>query len=961
MKSEPFTVASIHSLGVRIALALVLLVVTIGLVNYAYHSRVAEENIISDTASDLSDALALLQTSMQQTMRDGDLTQAQAELAALGADPNVRAAVLVDADRRIIASSRRAWLGEHFDVAAATAPDMADEWSALTSTIQGDRRGDVRIDDERNFLIGAYPVRLQQRRATPRPTEYGFIAVTYDMRLRKEAAANMVASQTGFFTTFIIVTAIVLWAAARVLITTRVQRLTQTAGQLAAGNLRARVRLSGTDELAALGRAFDRMAQKIAQHQNRLYEHERQLRSLLESTAEGIIGIDHRGQCTFCNPTAATALGFDNSLALLRKDVAGFFGAPPKQDETAFRAEFFQALEDGRKLYLPEIPLKRRQGSPITVSLRVYPMEQDGRTSGAVATFIDVTEQHQTTRTLAKASVVFEHSAEAIVVTDRNGTVEQSNRAYTKLTGIPSEKALNRPLGQLLKWDSLESTVWHSAETTGTWQGEIWQTRSDGSVFPSWTTVSRVINGQQEVTNFIVMFTDITEKKNWEAHIEHLAYYDALTNLPNRRLFGDRLKHAIERAKRRQSKVAVLFADLDRFKNINDSLGHSVGDRLLQEVARRLTEHVREQDTVARLGGDEFTVLLDDLHSDDEPVIVGEKILDAMNQPFHLDGHELHIGASIGISLFPDDATLAEDITKHADVAMYLAKQQGRNRLLRFDETQGNHSEQRRVMESELRDALAQHQLSLHYQPQIDLANGQIVAVEALARWQHPEQGYIPPPEFLALAEGSDLSDDIGEWLIDSVCRQIAQWQRRGQEALPIAVNLSPSQVGDEEFLLRIKGKIDEYGVDGSALQLEIGEDTLTSAPARSKRALQALRDVGIRIVVDDYGIGSGGLEQFHDMPIDRLKINRGFAQGLPHDRHTASVISSIVALAHALRVDVIAKGVERQSQAAYLKQARCDAAQGFLYYRPMPADQLDRVIRDKKPRAAKKENTSIN
>lgn len=935
-----------NSLGVRIALALILLVVIIGLVNYAYYSRVAQRNLIADIQTSAQGELASMQSAIQYAFATaGDHSQVQAQLAAFGADPKLHSAVIVDQDQRIIASSRRIWIDEPFQIAAESVPNLSGTWANALKSARSTLRGSTFLDADKDYLGAVYPIRLAQQRHVLRPSLYGALVVTYDLRARKAMTARIVAAQAAFFTGFLVFIALLLWTGSRIVLTRRVERLVQAAGQLAAGNLRTRVRLGGSDELAALGRAFDLMAQKIAQHQGRLYEHERQLRLLLESTAEGILGIDLNGQCTFCNPAAAVVLGYDNPITLLRKDFCALFPSNPNQDG-ALRQRLFNALEKSKKIYIPKLLINLNNGRSITVCLRIHPVAHDERADGAVATFMDISAMEERNKIIAKAAVVFQHSAEAIVVTDRNGVIEQANRAFGLLTGFEEKNAPGQPLAQTLKWDTLETTIWHTAESSGTWQGEIWQTRADDRVFPSWVTVSAVVQEEGDVESFIVMFTDITEKKNWEAHIERLAYHDALTNLPNRRLFSDRLQHAVDRARRRQGKIAVLFADLDRFKHINDTLGHNVGDRLLQEVARRISDSVRDQDTVARIGGDEFTVLLDDLNTSREPAIVAEKILNALNRPFYLDGNQLHIGVSIGISLFPDDGSVPDEITNNADAAMYAAKTSGRNRLQRFRQA-GEEllPENRRFMEHELREALATDQLSIHFQPQVDLNDGNIVAVEALARWYHPERGYIPPLEFIALAESSDLALDIGEWVFNQAINEFSQWQHDAENKVELAINLSARQLNHGPFLNSIRDSLNAKGISPELLQLEISEHIFSDISAQNNEALCSLRREGIGITMDDFGVRTSCVPDLRDLPINRIKINRGFAQDLPHDRHTAAVISGMVALAHALDITIVAKGVEQPIQAEYFKQCNCDSAQGFLYYRPMPVRQLENTL----------------
>ena len=440
------------------------------------------------------------------------------------------------------------------------------------------------------------------------------------------------------------------------------------------------------------------------------------------------------------------------------------------------------------------------------------------------------------------------------------------------------------------------------------------------------------------------LLSAVTERK--QAHLYYLAHYDALTNLPNRLLFKDRLDQACTRAERNAHAVALMFLDLDRFKLINDTLGHSLGDRLLKSVAGRLVESVRKKDTVSRLGGDEFTIILDDVQSPQDVATVAQKVLDQLAQPFILDGHEVVVTTSIGVAIYPQDAQDAEGLQKNSDAAMYHAKEKGKNNYQFFKPEMNVQVNARLSLENHLRKAVENAELLLHYQPQVELCTGRVVGVEALLRWNHPTRGFVPPLTFIPLAEELGLMASIGEFVLREACRQNKQWQDELDAYVCMAVNLASWQLEQPDFPDTVQRILEESGLQPRCLELELTENVLMDNIKQAQSALQILGKMGVLVAIDDFGTGYSSLSYLLNLPIDTLKIDKCFIQSIGLQEDGATIAKAVIALARSLKLNVVAEGVETAEQQQFLKEQGCDFIQGYLFCRPLPADQLAPILR---------------
>ena len=569
---------------------------------------------------------------------------------------------------------------------------------------------------------------------------------------------------------------------------------------------------------------------------------------------------------------------------------------------------------------------------------------------GLVAVFFaDVTERKRAEEQQRQATTAFNNTMEAIMITDAEQKIIVVNQAYTTITGYGSEEVigLTPTLHRSGRHDeAFYQKLWHTLAQDGQWQGEIWNRRKDGEVYPAWENISVVKDEHGHICNYVSVFSDISSIKQTEARLSELAHHDSLTGLANRLAFNLNLEQALERAKRHRHKVALLFLDLDRFKLINDTLGHAAGDKMLQIISKRLTQSVRSEDMVARLGGDEFTILLEEITNSEDAASLARKIIDTVSQSMKLDEQEIVSTTSIGLSIYPDDAHTATDLAKAADTAMYRAKAKGRNTFEFYTSDLTDHAMQRLSTENSLRQALARDEFMLYYQPQVDVATGRLCGVEALLRWQHPELGLLLPDQFIHIAEETQLIDLIGEWVLHKACAQVRIWRDAGLPSLRIAINLSPRQIKYDNTAESLRQAFKEHrlGPADVLFELEITENVLQSEELISG-SLRQLRRLGARIAIDDFGTGYSSLSHLKQLPIDTLKIDRAFLRNIPGDADNAAITSAIISMGHSLGMRVIAEGIETLPQLQFLKRHACDEAQGFLFSEALPAEHFGKIF----------------
>jgi diguanylate cyclase (GGDEF)-like protein/PAS domain S-box-containing protein len=567
--------------------------------------------------------------------------------------------------------------------------------------------------------------------------------------------------------------------------------------------------------------------------------------------------------------------------------------------------------------------------------------DPQGQLQSGVGTVQDITESKEAAAQLHLLASVFRHSSEALLITDKDNAIIEVNPAFTRLTGYSADEVRGRNPRLLASGHTTPEQyrqIWQSINEQGAWLGEIWDRRKDGSIYPKLLNISVVRDAAGAITHHIAAFSDISAQKAAEEKIRHLAHHDTLTGLPNRFMLEGRLEQALATARRTGERLAVMFIDLDRFKVINDTLGHQTGDGLLIEVARRLRDSVRESDVVARLGGDEFVVVLTGGGAELAAAHVAAKILASVAEPCRIAGHELTTTPSIGIAVFPGDGDSVEALMKNADVAMYHAKAQGRANYQFFAAEMTRAATERLQLENNLRTALREGQFLLHFQPQLDMSDGRVTGFEALVRWQHPGEGMISPLKFIPIAEETGLIGPLGEWILDEACRCLSAWRAQDIANVRMAINISAQQLRQKDFVARVAGILAAHGLTGEDIELEITESLAMQDPAATIDILKALRGMGVLLAVDDFGTGYSSLSYLKLLPIHRLKLDRSFVRDIESDPNDAAICAATIALAHNLGLEVVAEGIETRPQHDYLRRLGCDFGQGYLFSRPLPA-----------------------
>ncbi len=623
-------------------------------------------------------------------------------------------------------------------------------------------------------------------------------------------------------------------------------------------------------------------------------------------------------------------------------------------DIAAVRDRMRQHLRGQNPMFLSEHRVRADTGGWRWMSARGRAIRRDanGRIRRIAGTARDVTSLRAKESERRIAAEVMHSMAESVVVMDDSFRFITVNPAFARMTGYAPGDVVGRD-ASLLNSDQHDPAFYQQSRQSmqqGPWAGEMWQRRKDGQEFLCAVQANVVQQEGTEQRLYVLVATDITDRRRIEQELRYLANYDTLTNLPNRTLLAERLSRAIVRARRQGTCVALLFLDLDRFKDVNDSLGHATGDRILRIAAQRLQEVVGASQTVARIGGDEFTVVLEDVAHAGEADVVAQRVIDAFDAPLLLDERqEIVITPSIGISLYPDHAQVPTDLLKHADTAMYQAKAAGRHTFMRYADAMDSNSRRRAGMVAALRRVVERNELRLEFQPKLSLADGRIPGVEALLRWDSAEHGAVAPGQFIPLAEESGMIVPIGEWVLREACNTLADWQAAGLQGIAMAVNVSAVQLLRSDLPRTVERILRETGIDARHLELELTESVLMANADFASERLQTFRTLGVAIAVDDFGTGYSSLAYLRRLPITTLKIDKAFIDGLgsPGDTEDAAITTTVIAMAHSLGLNVVAEGVETPEQLAFLREHGCDIVQGYWLSPPLGAGPCLRFIRD--------------
>jgi diguanylate cyclase (GGDEF)-like protein/PAS domain S-box-containing protein len=672
-----------------------------------------------------------------------------------------------------------------------------------------------------------------------------------------------------------------------------------------------------------------------------------QYRSLFENAIEGIYRTTPDGRYLAANPALARIYGYDGPDALIAglTDIARHLYVRP-EDRDRFKA----ILAHDSEVRNFEAQVFRKDGSVIWIAENARAVrDETGTVVCYEGTVQDITARKLAEERLRLAATVFDNVGEAIVVVDHAHTIQAVNSAFERMTGLAAEGVVGQPLGFFAAEVNEPAEIeeaWATAAKGGIWQGELWARRADGDVFPASMALTGVVSEGGRVNSYVLLAHDVTRRKMDEQRIRFHASHDTLTKLANRHTVMESLNDAIVRAERAGHRLAVLFLDVNRFKDVNDSFGHAAGDELLRQVARRLKGCVRASDIIGRLGGDEFVVALPAIHDPAGATACCEKILYAFSEPFSVAERDLYCSTSIGVALYPDDAESAEQLLSCADAAMYHCKAGGRSYSF-YDHDMNRQAVERVNLENDLRHALAERQFRLHYQPKLDARTRRVVGAEALIRWSHPQRGEVSPALFIPVAERAGLVGAIGDWALVEACRQMRAWRDAGLDFGCVSVNLSPAQFHDAALKDKVERALAQHRLEPSDLELEITETMMATEVDRAIAILTQLGAMGVRMSIDDFGTGYSSLAYLKLFPVDTLKIDRAFVKELPGNAKDGAIVASVVALATNLGFSVIAEGVETQAQADYLLDKGVDAMQGYLFSPPVNAERFTQLLRN--------------
>ena len=690
-----------------------------------------------------------------------------------------------------------------------------------------------------------------------------------------------------------------------------------------------------------------------------LRDSEQRYRMLAESISDVIFSTDSKLLLNYVSPSVQAVLGYEadwifsngwQSTIANPQQLTGVYALMDRVSKALDKPEQLARLRNQVQTQLFLFDCLRADGRKIPIELRlVLVWDETGAFEGVLGVGRDISQQRRAEKDLRMAATVFEHSTSAILITDPAGYIVQANEAFTRVSGYAVSQVLDQ-LPNMLTVDEQQEAhlryVLKQLNQHSTWEGEVWLKRRNGEHYPAWVGITAVLDDEGDLASYVCFFSDISERKASEQRIHRLAYYDALTHLPNRTLFQDRLHTALQSAERQKTWVVLMFLDLDRFKPINDSLGHAAGDRMLKEMATRLLGCVADDDTVARMGGDEFTLLLQPRTSREmalnRAIAVAEQILASLVRPFVLEGREFFVTASIGIALSPQDGNELSQLMKNADTAMYHAKERGKNNFQFYQADMNASALERLELESDLRHALEQNEFVLYYQPQFSGDGQRLTGAEALLRWRHPRRGLVPPGDFIPVLEELGLVVDVGDWVISEACRQLKTWHQAKVRVPKVSVNISARQFSDGQLGTRIANILRSTGLPPACLELELTESILMREVSEAMQILAGLKNLGLSIAVDDFGTGYSSLNYLKQFPIDVLKIDRTFVDGLPCGEQDAQIARAIIAMAHSLNLSVIAEGVETHEQLDFLREHGCDEVQGYLCGRPMPANRFE-------------------
>jgi len=942
-------------LRIQIPLAFVSLSAIVAILISVDHQRDTAERIVSENRDLLQIMMLQLDGMIANDTFEESMLQGESRIPTTALHTNMRRLLLVDEQNRVLQASDSGWLGKPASEVSAYRSDLA-------LLAQKRQRGEILSNDNETLLYGYYPLPLGvQLSGTDSRQRWGILFVEYDLGEPLAQARRHAMNKAFRFLGLSLAAAILLGMLIDALVSRRTERLVSIASRIASGEMSARSRLVKPDEIGLLGQAIDRMADDLAADRKALGRERKFSEDIIQSVTIPLFILDKDHRVIIWNRACEMLTGI-KAIDIVGTTEAwrAFYSRPRpcladlvldgKSDQAgeqyqvvgssafnaySFHAESWFPMLNGQDRYL------MFDATPI--------YGNDGKLIAVIENLQDITSIKKAEDHLRLTGQVIESTREAIVITDAENRIVSINRAFTDVTGYTREDVLGRDPSVLASGrhdKAFFHNMWESLHVRDSWQGELWNRRKNGEIFPLWTNISSIRDNNGNLTHFVAIFADISEHKATLKHIEFLAHHDTLTKLPNRLLLLDRLQQAINLAEREKHRVALMFLDLDRFKQVNDSLGHHVGDDLLVAVVDRLKSCVRETDTISRQGGDEFVIVLPDIFDSNAATIIAEKILETLREPFVIDGHQLSTSFSIGISLYPDDGREIATLMQNADTAMYHAKESGRNNCHFYDESMNANAAERLKLQNKLRQAMEHGEFILHFQPLISLRDNTIVGCEALLRWKSAEDGWVPPAKFIPLAEETGFILNIDAWVLREACRQAQAWVNAGLPQLTIAVNISALQFKRGRILDSVNEALAASGLAPNYLEIELTESVLIQDTQHTRKQLNQLNSLGVRLSIDDYGTGYSNLSYLKQLDVDKLKIDQSFVKDMLVDELDAIIVRSTVELAHNLGLQVLAEGVEDQDILTLLQNLGCDQAQGYHIGKPMPPKEFEKLLR---------------